>query len=240
MLARNLLQHSTNFIIVKCISTQAVSFDVGGTLIEPFPSIGQIYASVAAENGFQNLSAKRIQMQFESAWARKNDFDHSEKAWRKMVQMSFTGLIESAACDQFFPELYRRFEDADVWHIHEDVLMTLDELAGRGFRLAIISNWNLCLRPLLKNLGLATFFETISISSEIGFAKPSPVPFEHTLKRLGLPARAMIHVGDSINEDIEGANNACISGILIDRKNVKSKNTISRLDRLSSILKEAW
>ena len=52
------------------------------------------------------------------------------------------------------------------------------------------------------------YFETIIVSCEVGFAKPSPVIFEHASKRLAIAPGQILHVGDSLAEDIAGARAA--------------------------------
>lgn len=242
-LQHSLLSYSHPFngvIIVESISTQAVSFDVGGTLIEPWPSVGAVYAEVAAAHGFDHLPVDQINTQFNRAWKEKVDFQFTEAGWLGIVTLTFADLISADDCVKFFPYLYRRFEDPDVWRIYDDVLPTLDDLAGRGFRLAVVSNWDNRLRTLLKNLKLLSFFETATISGDIGFTKPSPVPFEHTLKKLGLPPSAVVHVGDSTSEDIDGAERAGITGILVRRGQPERPHTLTKLTQLSSLLNESW
>jgi putative hydrolase of the HAD superfamily len=225
---------------VETIKTQAITFDVGGTLIEPWPSVGDIYAQVACEHGFKNLSADQINAQFNEAWSQKEEFQYSEEHWLELVSKSFAHLLSESESAHIFPSIYRRFEESDVWKIHDDVLPTLDELADRGFRMAVVSNWDTRLRPLLKNLKLLSYFETATISSEIGFTKPSPVLFEHTLKKLGLPPSSVVHVGDSATEDVDGAESAGVSGILVRRNGKTGVNSIGKLTDLSRLLVEDW
>ena len=222
------------------ISTQAVSFDVGGTLIQPWPSVGAVYASVAADHGFSNLPTEQINDNFANAWKDKREFHYSEPEWLSLVQQSLSGLVPEDESARFFPAIYRRFEEPDVWKIHDDVIPTLDDLAGRGFRLALVSNWDTRLRPLLTHLKLLSFFETATISGELGFTKPSPVLFEQTLKKLGLPASAVVHVGDSLAEDVDGAEAVGITAIMIQRQGQKAANSIENLNELSNLLVEAW
>lgn len=225
---------------MESIRAQAITFDVGGTLITPYPSVGQIYADIAADHGHPKLPVEKLNRQFVAAWRNKGEFQYTEAGWLEIVSRSFDGLLEQAECQSFFPALYQRFTDAEVWRIHDDAREALDELAGRGFRLALVSNWDVRLRPLLQNLKLTTYFETITVSSEIGFTKPSPVPFEHTLKHLGLPASDVVHVGDSAVEDIDGAESAGITGILLRRSEGKRLGSISDLRELGQLLQEAW
>lgn len=56
---------------------QAVTFDVGGRLIEVWPSVGQIYAEVAARNGVKGLSAGLLDWRFAAAWRAAKRFSHS-------------------------------------------------------------------------------------------------------------------------------------------------------------------
>lgn len=225
---------------METITTQAVTFDIGGTLIEPWPSVGAVYAEVASEHGFPGLSVDLINQQFQQSWNAKSDFQYTEAGWEDLVRQTFQSLIAETEVKKLFPALYKRFESASVWRIHEDVIPTLDELAGRGFRLAVISNWDPRLRPLLANLKLLSFFEVLTISSEVGFAKPSSVPFEQTLKSLGLPATSVVHVGDSPTEDIDGAESAGVTGILIRRNQPTGNSSIQSLTELSTLLSEGW
>jgi len=185
---------------------QAVSFDVGGTLIEPWPSVGHIYAEVAAKHGFSEIAPEMLNAGFKRAWKACKNFDHTRAGWEAIVQQTFAGLMPSVP---FFPELYERFTEASAWRIFEDVVPTLEMLASEQVRLIVISNWDERLRKLLQRLRLQSYFETLVISCEVGFPKPSPVIFEHAAAKLGLPPKAILHVGDSAEMDLHGA---CAAG----------------------------
>ena len=225
---------------VETIRTQAVTFDVGGTLIQPWPSVGAVYAEVAGMYGFSGLDAERIERQFHQAMAERAEFQHTKEEWFGVVWESFRGLLSEAACAAFFPFLYEKFGMADVWRVYGDVLPALDQLAERGFRLAAVSNWDARLRPLLRDLSLMPFFEAVSVSSEVGFLKPSAVLFEHALRMLGLPAGAVVHVGDSFAEDVVGAKSAGLAAVLLQRTGKNGRGSISQLTDLPTLLAEGW
>jgi phosphoglycolate phosphatase-like HAD superfamily hydrolase len=46
---------------------QAVTFDVGGTLIDPWPSVGHVYAAVAAEHGLTGVDPESLNVRFAAA-----------------------------------------------------------------------------------------------------------------------------------------------------------------------------
>lgn len=196
---------------------QAVTFDVGGTLMKPWPSVGHVYAEVAARHGLKEVSPEVLNRRFAAAWRELKNFNHSREEWAALVDQTFGGAGKRPPGESFFDELYNRFGEPEAWRIFEDVAPTLDDLAARGINLGIISNWDERLRPLLERLKLAGYFQTITISCEVGFTKPSPVIFEHTAKKLGLAPQLILHVGDSLESDVAGAKSAGFEALLVDR-----------------------
>src|ERR1035441_1965576 len=183
-------------------SIQAVTFDVGGTLIEVWPSVGHVYAEVAARHGIKGLAAGALDHKFKAAWRAATNFNYSRSAWAALVDATFRGLTDRLPSETFFADLYARFAKPDVWRIYEEVIPTLDELAARGFKLGVISNWDERLRPLLGQLKLGAYFEAIIVSREFGSCKPLRGIFEHAVRKLGLPPGAVLHVGDSLAMDV--------------------------------------
>src|SRR5206468_3601936 len=76
-------------------SIRAVTFDVGGTLIEPWPSVGHIYAEVAARHGMKGLSAVVLNRQFTAAWRARKIFNYARSEWAELVNETFRGLTET-------------------------------------------------------------------------------------------------------------------------------------------------
>lgn len=195
---------------------QAVSFDVGGTLIDPWPSVGHVYAGVAREFGLSECLPEVLNSRFMSAWQTKQNFEYTRLAWAELVATTFDGL-NVRDVDRLFDRLYDRFVEADVWKVYEDVLGTLQTLRDRGLKLAIVSNWDERLRPLLRNLKLDSHFDAMVVSAEIGFHKPAPPIFRKLVGDLGIRAEHILHVGDSWREDLQGARDAGLKGLLIRR-----------------------
>jgi len=195
---------------------EVVTLDVGGTLIEPRPSVGHVYAEVAARHGF-TVMPELLNRNFATAWQAKKHFNHTKSDWEKLVGEAFADVLTAPANDALFEEIYQRFAEPDAWRIYDDVIPALEQFQNREVRLAIISNWDERLRLLLPKLKLEEFFETVVISYEVGFPKPSPVIFEYALKKLGVPASSVLHVGDSFSEDFLGAQNVGCKSVLLAR-----------------------
>jgi putative hydrolase of the HAD superfamily len=213
----------------------AVTFDVGGTLIKPHPSVGHIYAAAAARQGVA-IEPAVLNYRFAKAWKEFRNFNHARIEWAALVDQTFAGLLPEKPSETFFPELYDEFAEPAAWHIFEDVKPALDALAARGLNLGIISNWDERLRPLLDKMDLAKYFEFIVISSEVGFTKPSPVIFELAARKLGLPPEKILHVGDSRKHDVEGATGAGFQARLLEREiGPRAEGEIGSLSELEGL-----
>lgn len=214
-------------------SCSAITFDVGGTLIEPWPSVGQVYADVAAELGHARLDSKLLTTRFIAAWKQQSNFDYSRAGWAKIVAATFNGLIDKPDCPTLFYTIYERFTRAEVWRVYEEVVPTLQVLRDRGFKLAALSNWDERLRPLLHVLGLAEYFSVIVVSGEIGHHKPSPEVYAHAAQALGVSPGQILHIGDGKREDWEGARQAGFAAFWLNRHGGASdEQTLTRLDEL--------
>ncbi len=200
----------------------AITFDVGGTLIESWPSVGHIYAEVAARHGWPGLSAELLNRRFFAAWRAFDNFGHTRSQWAALVDAAFRGLTDPPPSRSFFGELYERFSQPEAWHVFDDVRPALAALAARGLKLGVISNWDRRLRPLLRRLKLADCFEVIVVSCEVGAAKPSRVVFRKAVARLGLAPERVLHVGDSREMDWRGARAAGLQARLLQRQGTRA------------------
>jgi putative hydrolase of the HAD superfamily len=93
-------------------------------------------------------------------------------------------------------------------------------------------------------LSLTEHFDSITISSEAGWAKPNPDIFRLALGRHSIAAAEAIHVGDSFAHDVAGALAAGVTPILLDptassRTRVEGRITrVAALDAVSEAIDE--
>jgi len=213
----------------------AITFDVGGTLIECRPSVGHIYAEVAAQHGY-SVSPELLNRRFRLTWRSAEGFRHTRADWSALVDATFAGLIRELPSRTFFPQLYDRFSEPEAWHVYEDVLPALRALKSRGLRLGIISNWDERLRPLLERLQLSAYFDTVVVSCELGFCKPSPELFRAACSALGSPVERTLHVGDDWDRDVLGARASGLQALHVrrgrGRELIEELSSLSQLDKL--------
>ncbi len=97
---------------------------------------------------------------------------------------------------------------------YPDARAALDTLRARGFRLAIVTNrafGGARFRDDLASMGLDIDWEAIVVSVEVGFLKPHPAIFERALACLNLRPADALMVGNSLADDIAGAQQAGIA-----------------------------
>ncbi len=94
-----------------------------------------------------------------------------------------------------------------------DATETLARLSGRGFALAILSNWPLAatIDRFAAAHGWLPYLRAIVVSQRVGWIKPHAAIFRAAEAALGLPGDsggAILHVGDDWAADVVGASRA--------------------------------
>ncbi len=206
-------------------SYEAICFDAGGTLLYPHPSVGEIYQKVSARFGCC-ATAEQLEKLFREIWLKRDGLSHlkslsDEKIertwWRELVLEVFNQVGGIKEFESFFDELYVTFADPNVWRLYPGTVEVLQELKRRHKKLAIISNWDSRLFGLCDGLGIKDYFEFVLASAVVGASKPGPRIFQEALKRFGVDPSQAVHIGDSVEDDIQGAQRVGMQAILIDR-----------------------
>ncbi|HEM60921.1 MAG TPA: HAD family hydrolase [Chloroflexi bacterium] len=199
-----------------------ITLDVGGTLIFPHPSVGEVYSEVLARHEVV-APADEIEKRFGEIFAglrtdpRPHVDDAEEKRfWRELVGQVLDGLCDARVFPAVFDELYGAFAVPERWRLADDALETIRKLGARGYQLAILSNADTRIRRVLKGLGILAEIPDAFISAEIGFEKPDPRIFRHVERTLGAKPEDFLHVGDSDFHDGGGARAAGWEVLILD------------------------
>ena len=123
--------------------------------------------------------------------------------------------------------------------LYPDTIPVLEELKKEGYKLAIISNSpNNNVEQVMEKFDLGKYFDAVILSWETGTLKTDKEMFETALKKLKVKKEDALMVGDSIPTDIEGAKNADVPAILLDRRDSREwPEKIKDLTELKKILK---
>jgi putative hydrolase of the HAD superfamily len=226
---------------------KVIFFDAMGTLFGLKSSVGEIYQQFALQYGVE-IDAQSLNDAFIRSYkaapslafatTELNAIANQEFIWWKnVVRTTFEQvkmLEQFSDFTQFFQEIYLYFATKEPWCLYPDVLPCLQYWQQKQIQLGVISNFDSRLIKILELLDLEHFFTTITISSHVGSAKPEQNIFEIALKKHGLIAEQAWHIGDSKDEDYQGANNAGIKAFLLNRDSC-CLNMENQLPNLSSL-----
>ncbi len=125
--------------------------------------------------------------------------------------------------------LKHRFEDIELY---PDVRLTFEILAPH-FKLGLLSNGN----TYPESCGLDEHFAFVVFSQDVQVEKPDPRIFYIAAERAGCPLTEMLHVGDSLKNDIAGARNVGITSVWLNRDNLSSNTEIQPDYEVASLAK---
>ncbi len=204
---------------------RALFFDAGGTLFCPHPSVGHIYATVAAKYGAK-VNEHEVEQIFRQEFGKRDKeialkahaSEKNEKEWwRELVRFVFSRFAPIEHFDEFFEDLYDVFARPEAWKLYPEVIPMLIELKKRPLVLGIVSNWDSRLFSICEGTGIKKYFDFILASAVVGSAKPDSGIFNEALKQAGVSANQAMHVGDSIDNDFFGAKKAGVDALFISR-----------------------
>src|SRR5919199_6023877 len=197
-----------------------VLFDAGDTLLAPAPSFQGRFRAVAAAHGLPleeaAVDAAIAAAVREAAWPADWTDPATQRAfWTGFYRDVLASLGHGGA---ELPEaLFEAFSDPAGYRLFDDVRPALDELAGRGITLGVVSNFEPWLEDVLDLQGIGDRFATVAVSGRLGVAKPDPRIFKAALAETGADPAATVHVGDQPANDVAAARAVGITPVLIDR-----------------------
>lgn len=201
---------------------KAVLFDVDFTLFRPGPELGPDgYNRLGGRHGLALDPAR-----YESARLtaidvvqRHPELVHDEEIWIAFTEQIMVGMGgDVGRCRKCAVDMVREWERHENFHLYEDALPALEEVRRHGLRVGLISNGQRDLVQFADHHGLDV--DVAVGSTEHGRIKPHPSIFETALSALEAEPAEAVMVGDSLEDDIEGARAAGIQrAFLLDREN---------------------
>jgi putative hydrolase of the HAD superfamily len=218
-----------------------ISFDATGTLFDPLPSIGAIYAEVLQENGIF-LSEPELEMRFMSEFHKSraqtlsliNEVTERER-WKRVVE----GILREEYTEAVFNSLWNSLGEGYRWKTKPKLKTTLHHLKELGFKLIVVSNWDQRLHRILANLNITKYFDQIFISTELGVEKPSEDIYRKVASELDSDSTSFLHLGNSPSNDLKPALRAGWNALLLHNRiphGLEPGNVLGSLDQLPEIL----
>ena len=204
----------------RVIALEAVLFDVDFTLCRPGPELSpERYARIAARHGVE-LDVGRYDEARNVAIAnlkRHPELVHDDTIWHAFTEAIFLGMGgPRAIASECASEIEQGWEVAQNFELYEDARPVLDDLRAHGLKLGLVSNGIRDLHEFVRHHALDV--DAVVDSRTHGYVKPHPTIFRAALERLGVDADATAMIGDSLEEDVEGARALGMRAILVDRE----------------------
>jgi putative hydrolase of the HAD superfamily len=201
------------------VTLRAVLFDVDFTLAKPGPELmPEGYVRCGERHGLL-LDAARYARARDAALAalkRHPELDHDEEIWVEFTERIVRGMGGDAdTAHDVAVELTSRWQRHENFELYEDVLPVLEELRGAGLKIGLVSNSARDVREFARHHALDI---DAGISSfHHGKTKPHASIFRAVLELLEVQPQQAAMVGDTLEDDIEGARALGMQAILVDR-----------------------
>ena len=211
------------------MTISAISFDGDMTLWDFYKVMRHSLKYALAELQKQRPTQRVRNLTIDKMIAIREQFAEEVKGevWNleEIRRQSFERTLEHVGCPDkdlaaHLNRIYRkhRFEDIELY---PDVVPTFDILAPH-FKLGLLSNGN----TYPKYCGLDGRFAFVIFAQDVQVEKPDPKIFEITAERAGCELTEMLHVGDSLKNDVAGARNVGAPSVWLNRGGVPNNTEI--------------
>ena len=120
-------------------------------------------------------------------------------------------------------------------HLFAGTFETLDYLSN-NYNLHIITNgFEKVQHSKLENSGIQKYFSTVTTSEDAGAKKPHPLIFERALIKAEAIPQKSIMIGDSLEADIIGAQNAGMNALFFNYRKENIEDSIKSVSNLLEI-----
>jgi putative hydrolase of the HAD superfamily len=201
---------------------RAVLFDVDFTIARPGPELGpEGYKRLGARFGLELDPSRYAAARARAIEGirRHPELEHDEEIWVAFTERIIRGMGGNTdSAYECAVEMTKAWEHAEHFEIYEDAPPVLEELRAHGLKLGLVSNTGRDLDRFVAHHRLAV--DAALGSGTFGRTKPHPTIFRAVLERLGVESGDAAMIGDSPEDDIQGARASGIPrAFLLDREN---------------------
>ena len=128
---------------------------------------------------------------------------------------------------------------SDFNHLIPDTLIVLNSLKS-NYRMHIITNgFKEVQKRKLQKSDLIQYFETVTISEDVGVKKPHKLIFDHALTAANANVENSVMIGDNFNADILGALGVGMKAIYYDfhKTNEQERENLIIIKNLKELIK---
>lgn len=113
-------------------------------------------------------------------------------------------------------------------YLVEGAKKTIEKINQKGYLMCLISNTGFTspntYNIFLERIGISKYIKIILLSNELQTAKPSKKIYDIAIRKLGVPKKEIIHIGDNYQADVIGSKNCGLKPLwLNDDDNLTNK-----------------
>ena len=171
----------------------AVTLDAYGTLVELRDPIPELSAALSERGQMRTEEPIRAGFHAEVAYYRDHSAEGYDEAGLERLQRDCAKVFLDVVGAELDPgEFAPVYAGAMRFDVLPGVRESLARLRALGLELAVVANWDLSLRKMLAEAGLAPFFRVIVHAAR----KPAPDGFLAALAELSVEPQRTLHIGD--------------------------------------------
>ena len=196
---------------------QAISFDLDDTLWHTAPVIKKAQTKIKQHilEEFQQFNPETLDEEFmESLVLVREEHPQSHHTLTEMRRLSFVKMLDKYGYDTNLShaliEKFLHFRHEVT--LYPDVEECLHFLQGK-YKVASLTNGN----ANVMRLEIGKYFDVHLSSEEVGVKKPDRMMFHQVSRSLEIPHQRILHVGDNPVDDVQGAVDAGLQAIWINR-----------------------
>ncbi|HAV77736.1 MAG TPA: hypothetical protein DCX53_10345 [Anaerolineae bacterium] len=210
---------------------RAILFDFGGTLMYGRRNWTPIVAK--ADDALTNhIRAQGMEVNlntFPSEFRKRLD-EYFKQREKDLLETTYTFVLRELLKDKGYNDVSSEFlRDAldalfsvtqENWTLEDDAISTLEELREKGYNLGIVSNAgdDADVQQLARGFGITQYFDFILTSAACSYRKPHPRIFELALSNWYCPPGEAVMIGDNLDADVRGAQQAGLYGVWLSRR----------------------
>ncbi|MHA1626533.1 MAG: HAD family hydrolase [Candidatus Asgardarchaeia archaeon] len=214
---------------------KAIFFDFFRTIFDysrDYERLSVIFRNMFSKYGIkEKVEGDNLREVIDSVFRKAREIEESsieQISYHRMIKGAFKELFGIDLDDNEIFTIIDVTSKYSKFHPITDLKNLLRKIKGMGMYVGLISNtavdWPV---KVLKRYRVYHLFDAIILSSEFGVRKPHPKIFLAALERLGVLPEESIFVGDSVENDIVGANKVGMWTVLLKRKGLRVSNGLN-------------
>ena len=210
-----------------------VLIDVDGTLVDSVPDLAWCVDAMMKEIGMPEHGEERVRH-----WVGNG----VERLVKRALINALDGEPEAALFDQALPIFQDLYSENTSKRscLYDGVIDALDFLKTADVRIGCVTNKaSQFTLPILRDLGISDYFETVLCGDQVERKKPDPQPLLMSAEKLGVDPGSSLMLGDSMS-DVKAARAAgfdiiCMSYGYNHGEDIRDYNPDAVVDSMAEI-----